>query len=72
MGKPGSDILDGNFRFAGNWKECREVKAVDNDTNMITYPYTGKYCTGYVLIDAVCYILCLVSNPENTFSLLRS
>ncbi|XP_060604940.1 nose resistant to fluoxetine protein 6-like isoform X2 [Ruditapes philippinarum] len=51
-GKPGSDILEGNFRFVGNWEECRGVHAVENDTNMITNPYTGKYCTGYIPIDA--------------------
>jgi hypothetical protein len=58
MGKPGSDILEGNVRFVGNWEECRGVQAVENDTNIITNPYTGKYCTGYIPIDAVSYIVC--------------
>ncbi|XP_053380930.1 nose resistant to fluoxetine protein 6-like isoform X2 [Mercenaria mercenaria] len=52
MGKPGSDLLDGNIRWIGNWEECRGVVATEYYDNYTTvlHPYKGKYCTGYIPI----------------------
>lgn len=46
MGKPESDLLDGNVRWVGNWEECRAVQASVNSTDgsEIIHPYSGKYC----------------------------
>lgn len=48
MGKPGSGIFEGNFKWLGSYSECVAVEAVDNDGGVVQHPYKGKHCQSHM------------------------
>ena len=44
IGKPPSGLLDGNFKWLGNFDECIAIKAMVNNSGAISFPYEGRYC----------------------------
>ena len=44
IGKPPSGLLDGNFKWLGNFDECIAITAMVNDSGAMSFPYEGRYC----------------------------
>ena len=56
MGKPHSGLMNGHLIWLGSFDECVAIKAVVNNSNELSYPYKGQYCTATFGKEQVCFL----------------
>ena len=48
VGKPGSNLLNGQVNWVGSYEECLSAQAQVNRSGEIIHPFEGQYCTAYL------------------------